>query len=70
MLVDVAADEHRIDLLVDGDLDHLAKCRRRLVEPLAAGDGLADVPVGGMEEPHRSNRSNGSRVSSGSAASL
>ena len=60
LVEDVAADERQVDRLVARDLDDLVEHRGDLVEPLAAVERLADVPVGGVQDPHRSNLANGS----------
>ena len=50
--------------------DYVAKRRCGLVDARAPGERLADVPVAGVEQPHRSNRANGSSRPGRSAASL
>jgi hypothetical protein len=49
----VARHEHRVGALGGGDVADLGQDRRRLGHPVEAVEPLADVPVGGVEDPHR-----------------
>ena len=51
-VVDVAGDQDRVDGVGAGVPDDLGEHRLVLVEPVAALEGLPDVPVGGVEELH------------------
>ena len=51
-VVHVSRDQDRVDLLLLGDPDDLAEDGALLVEPVAALQGLAGVPVGGVQELH------------------
>ena len=53
VLVQVAGDEDGVDLMLLGEADDLGQDGFLLVEAAAAFKGLADVPVGGVQEPHR-----------------
>ncbi len=52
-VVEVAGDEHGVDLLLARDPDDLAEHLLLLVEPGAALERLADVPVGRVQEAHQ-----------------
>jgi hypothetical protein len=52
-VVEVARDEHGVDLVGPRDRHDLAEHRLLLVEAGATLEGLADVPVGGVQEAHR-----------------
>ena len=51
-VVQVAGDQDRVDLLFFRDPDDLAEDGALLLDPVAALEGLADVPVGGVQELH------------------
>jgi len=48
----VAGDDHEVDLLVPGDGDELVEDLLELGPPIDPAQLLADVPVGGVEDPH------------------
>jgi hypothetical protein len=52
-VVEVARDEHRVDLLLPRDADDLAEHLLLLVEARMALERLADVPVGRMKQSHQ-----------------
>ena len=51
-VVEVAGDEHGVDLVLPRDPDDLAEHLLLLVEPRLPLERLADVPVGRVQEPH------------------
>ena len=51
-VVQVAGDQHGVDLMLLGDADDLGQDGFLLVKAAAALKGLADVPVGGVQELH------------------
>ena len=51
-LEQVAGDEHDVDGFAACDLDDLGEHRAVLVETRVAAQRLADVPVGGVQDPH------------------
>ena len=51
-VVQVAGDEDGVDLMLLGEADDLGQDGFLLFEPAAAFEGLADVPVGGVQELH------------------
>jgi hypothetical protein len=55
-VVEVARHEHGVDLLLARDPHDLAEHLLLLVEPADTLERLADVPVGGVEDPHGRHR--------------
>ena len=53
---DVAAHQYRVDLVCARDVGDLSQDRDVLVGPRSSADRAADVPVGGVQEPHRGIR--------------
>ena len=51
-LVDVAGHQNRVNLVRLGDPDYLGQDGPLLLKPVAALEGLPDVPVGGMHKLH------------------
>ena len=50
---DVAGDEHQIRLMLGRDPSDLLECGRRLGGTIVPAETAADVPVGGMQDPHQ-----------------
>ncbi len=55
-LVEVAGDQHDVDVLGVGDADDVGQHGPVLREPRLALDRLADVPVGGVQQLHGASR--------------
>jgi len=51
-VVQVAGDQHRVERFAAGHGDDLGEHFALLVQPAAALEGLADVPIGGVQELH------------------
>jgi hypothetical protein len=60
VIVDVAGDQNRIDVLVRGDADHLGERVGELGDPRPAPDGPPHVPVPGVQQPHEPTLPRGS----------
>ncbi|HMC58039.1 MAG TPA: hypothetical protein VKJ01_02490 [Candidatus Solibacter sp.] len=49
----VSSQQHTVDALAFGDIHDLGGHLFLLRKPRASNQGLADMPIGGMQEPHR-----------------
>ena len=54
-VVDVTRDDHEVDGLGGDDLEQVVDVRRLVLEHAHAMERASQVPVGGVEDPHRSN---------------
>ena len=54
-VVDVTRDDHQVDALGRDDLEQVVDVRRLVLEHADAMERASQVPVGGVEDPHRSN---------------
>ena len=50
---DVASDEDQVHLVLGRDPSDLLECGRRLGGTIVPAETAADVPVGGMQDPHQ-----------------